>query len=494
MMSGGDIPEPFALGVIGDSNANGASNVITQCALRTLYNFNGTSYDEITTQSVSNSFPLLGSIWQPFATAYKTAFAAPVYLMNAAKGGTYYCPSGTSGSPNAAAANSWGSNGDLRALFQTKVTNGLAALGKASLDLIVVNLGVNDVRNAYASGTILTAMDNFAAWLTVTYPGVPVLFIQVGRSETTVSSTTFYQVREHTADLAQSNTNMHMCCTALPFAFISGGYEADLLHYTAATQITMAGQLVEWLKNSTYSKWGRSVISSLFDIPSSARKTLINNFISSQVTSGNYFLLEGFFNLKTSTANNMLLDWTFIGFGAPNSGTFLSDDCLQLDGVDDYFATGIDPNIYIGSGAGQNNVLVGCHVKANSSAGTVALFGAGNAAQSLSLVQNTVRYRVNDLTLSAGTDTVFQANTLYSIRRNGTTKSLVKNKTQNASVVQASTGLVNGVTMVYGATQVSPSTISSWIQADIQMCYYANFTGFDIDNFYDNWNTLLTNW
>jgi len=142
----------------------------------------------ITTQSVSNGNPTLGSIWQSFANQFYEQFSRQVLLVNAAKGGTYFCTTGTVGSPTAVAANSWGSGGDLRSAFNAKVALALRFNGYEKLDLIVVNLGINDIRNGYATGTILTEMVNFFTYLTTTYPTTQIICISPGRDETTIST------------------------------------------------------------------------------------------------------------------------------------------------------------------------------------------------------------------------------------------------------------------------------------------------------------------
>lgn len=489
-VAGGSAPAPpppvvtkFVLLVIGDSNANGASNTITPCSNDTLYNFNGVSFDEITTQSVSNGFPLLGSIWQPFATEYKSYFNKPVYLVNAAKGGSYFS--------NDVPANSWGSGGNLRGLAETKLNDALTFLGDASLSLIIVNLGINDIRNGYSDAGIVNAIDGFGAWITSEYPGVPVLFIQVGRAETTLNSLKYYTVRKAIVDVCTNNTLCSLFSQGMQF--FTGGYEVDNLHYNQASQITIAAQGVRWLRFPGFSKWGRSVVCLFVTDITLGRKVLVDNFISSQVSNGNFFQFENLTVFLGSVIGDLNVDWSFIGFGISSGATIDPNVSLSFDGVDDYFVTGVIPNVYT-LRSGQNNIIVGARVLDNRSVfATLALFGSQSGALSVSIFQGPVRFRVNDNTLSEGTDTVFLDDKTYVTRRSGTTKELLVDKTVDSSVVVASTGYQPTVPQAVGCTNASPVPLT-YLNCDVVYYFYAGNASFDYDSFYDEMKTLIDNW
>jgi hypothetical protein len=395
---------PFFIGVIGDSNADGASSSIPTVSHGVLYNYTGGSWNEITTQGVANQGAIYGSMWQPFATSYKAEFGRPVYLMNGAQGGSHYS--------DAATAYSWGPSGTLRAAFVAKVVAGLAAVGGSRLDMIVVNLGINDCRAGLSIANIRTGITSLYTWITGTFPGVPVLVVQMGRSEVAVSNLLMYQTRVAQVDAAFSFSDVSMCGNAMIWVFLSG-YEADNLHYNNTTFSGMADNLVRWLRFNALSKWGRSALATLFDTPSAGRITLLDNFISSQVTSGNLARFIQLTIFKTGDVRNWLVDLSFVSYGNTSGNpTFVANDCMTLDGVDDYFGSGINVNVQAGTRYTQTSVLLGVALKTNRSAGNGCLFGGTEAAASLSVVQNGVRYRVNDLTLSTGTDTLFQNNTL----------------------------------------------------------------------------------
>lgn len=478
----------FVAVIIGDSNANGgdASSPPATIAANTLYNWNDTTlvYDQVISQSVANAFPALGSIWQYYGTAYKAAYGRPAYIVNTAKGGTYYT--------NSVAANSWGDVGNLRGLAVIKIAHALQFSNKSKPDIIFVNLGINDVRNGFSVPTILAAITNFYTWITTTYPGVPVVIIQQGRSEVASNSSELYQLRRALVGAAVSFTDVSIGAAGMPLVFTSG-YAADNLHYNSTGQSVIGNQLVQWQLNGAYSKWGRSVISALSAPPTSAHKTLIDNFISSQVTRGNYTKFEGLFCFKAGTVNDILLDWSFIGYGA-NAGTFTANDALAFNGTTEFFATGIINGFYVGTSS-ATSAISGVRVKTNSSTGVTGLFGATDNSPntSFSVVTNGVRFRANDATLTAGTDTNIAASTLYAVRRNGTTKELMKNKVSNASATQANTGLNGDFTMVVGAINSNTGVGSFW-QGSAYYFFYSGYSGFDYDGFYDDFETLLAAW
>jgi lysophospholipase L1-like esterase len=484
--SGGGVSR-HAFGIIGDSNADGAATIITTCAADTLYLWNGSTTTEITTQSVANDSPTLGSIWQPFATAYKANTGSPVFLINGSRGGSNASALG------AGSGFSWSTTGTLYDLFKAKVASGLAASGISQLTAIIVNLGVNDVRGAQSLATITTGFNSLFTRLNTDYPGVPVLVIQVGRKEDTLLNSALYEVRELLIDLANTYTNVHMCSSALTFALLSG-YEADGLHYNQLTQQAIGSQLANWFTNSAYSKWGRSVISSLFDVPSNARKTLIDNFISSQVTSGNYFRMDGLHVFKTGTENNIYFDWSFIGYGVKRTSTFTANDSIATDGVAGYFDTSYIQN-HLTKRSLRTNLFMGVKVKTRVTAGTAYLFGNFNGTNIVGANSNgtNVRYLINDATFSNGTEVTFANNSLYSVGRTAGTKRLIKNKTQDATAAVAVAANIDNFNVTIGAIN-SSGTKATFMSASYEYYFVSEHDSFDIGNFYDNIEIMIAGW
>lgn len=479
-----------AFGVIGDSNANGAATTNqTTCPPDTLYNFNHTNIYQITTQTVNTEIPdgRLGSFMQPFANEYKKLTGRKTLLINGAHGqsvvytGVY----------------SWYTSGFLYADFKAKVERGLATSGINKLKGIIINVGINDLRVGTTVADITTGYQSLISRLTTDFPDVPILIIQVGRSETIITNNNYYRVREMIVDLANANANVHMCGSAVFFAPLTTTYyESDALHYNGEMMKVLGRQLATWFTIPEYSKWGRSVIASMFNLPDHRRRKLIDNFISSQVTSGNYFVMDALHVLKTNSELNLYMDWSFMGAGFKRSSTWIENDSVSTDGVATYYDTSYNSTDFT-SRSTTTDMLFGVKVKTRTTTTASSLLGASNLGVIFNLLQqaspSTILYRSYDATNSAGTDVLVQANTLYSVGRSGTTKNIFKDKTSHASAVQAATGSTSNYTFGVGAINAS-GTRSGFLAASFEYVFAASQTGFNLTSFYDEMEALIAAW
>jgi len=481
----------LAVAIIGDSNADGSASILTTCAPGTLYRVlkNGTTY-EITDQSVANDGNF-GSIWHPFATEYKSLTGDPVLLMNGAKGGSSFYTSTYDWNP---------ASGDtLYSSLKTRITNGLAANGKAGLDAIIMNLGINDVRASFTYANITTAAIALFDLIETDFPGVPVLIIPVGRTETSIQSTALYDLREFFVDQCNARANFHMMCQPASWAFMSGWYEPDAVHYTNLAQVEAGKQLARWFVNrGTYSKWGNSVISSHFDDISTPHKVLVDNFMISQVANGNYFRMDELHFFKTSDVNNIFFDWTFLGFGVQRTSTFAANDAVSTNGTTGYYDMAYVPNSYARR-ATQSNILSGVKVKTRSSTGSAYLFATFTSAGSagIGITQqaspNPIRSLANDGTFTNGTDVFFQADNLYSSGRSSGNKYLYKNSTLHASAAVATTGTGTIYNMAVGAVN-SSGVRSAFLAGSYEYSFVSEYNSFDLSSFYNDAETLVDGW
>lgn len=148
----------------------------------TCYEFDGSSIIETTTTGLSTT--TTGSPATKFSQTYYELTQKKIVTIDAASGGSTFYDNGS--------ANSWwSSTGTLRASAETKTTNALAAIGVTKLRMIIIRLGVNDVR---ASGTIdesemLLGVNSFFTWIDATWPGVPKFFVLPGRTESITTVT-----------------------------------------------------------------------------------------------------------------------------------------------------------------------------------------------------------------------------------------------------------------------------------------------------------------
>lgn len=485
----------FTVGVIGDSIANGAATVITPARPNTLWDFDGDKIRHITSQTVNTELPYgtLGSWVQSFANELKSRTGRKTFLINGAHGQSCVFTS----------TYSWYTDGSLYDEFKAKVSKGLRAFGRSRLDAIVIHLSINDVRIGRSLANITTGWNSLISRLNTDFPGVPKLIMQLGRMDVASTSNATSQVLQETRELlidyCDANADFHMCGSGLTyFPLGSEYYESDFLHYNHALNRMWGGvHLANWVTNSNLSKWGRSVIAILPEPPEYRRKKLIDDFISSQVTSGNYFNTDAIHHLKTNSELNTYADLSYMGCGLKRSTVWTQNDSISTNGTSTFF----DPNyanLFYTKRSVPTDFIFGVKVKTRTTTGTASLFGATNAGATVivNILQQAavpIIYRSLDATNSNGTDVLVQAGNLYSVGRNGTTKQLYKNKTLQASATQASTGDASAFTWSVGAVN-GAGTRSGFIAGSYEYVFAGKRTGIDLDNFYDNMETLITNW
>lgn len=429
-------------GIIGDSNADGRGATIPTVSSGIFYDWNGSSYDEITTQSVSNDDNTKGSIWQQFATDYNTATSYKVNILNGASGGAKFYPDGIDN-------NNWYTSGTLYSAFTTEMAQALAARGLTKPKAIFINLGINDVRVGTSQANIETGVTSLMSRLTTDFPGVPIIMLQIGRTESDAHTVALYDVRAYLVTTSRNNTDVYLLDGPTAAIAISGGYNGDNLHYSQTTNNAIGSCINRWFQNSSYAKWPRSIIASMFDDLSTTRKDLISAFVSAQITSGNFWLLEHLSVYKTTTQNNIHVDWSFLGYMFNNTTiSFTANSHIASNGTSNHYAVTFNAAVN-DSRASQDDFVHAVKVKTNNTAqGTLCCaLGASDGSDIIAVLQNTtpaLTYRANDATINTTTaELKFGNDALYGLARNGTTKYLIKDAGTLASTTQASTGTMN---------------------------------------------------
>lgn len=375
----------------------------------------------------------------------------------------------------------------------------LSYLGVNKLKGILVNLGINDIRTSASIALVEGAVDSLFTSLIADFPGVPILVSIPGRKENGTATTNFndsrhYAVKYRIIQNAINNADVHIVGN-LGALVEPGLYSADSIHPAVGGDNQMGSWYARWFSLGNYSKWGRSVISSLFDDISDARKTLIDNFVSSQVTSGNWFKLEALGVFKTTTENNCWLDWAFLGFFASAGHTFTANVSIATNGTDQHLSTTCLAGIN-NKRASQNDLIEGVKIDDNSSTGNAFLFGASDGVVVKRIAQTGVDipYFVNDnTTTNYGGETVFADDSVYSITRNGTTKALFKNKTSVSSATVSSVNVNSTAFTTIGAYN-NNGTIQTRLNSSYEYYFYAKYSDFDLDNFYDNIEIMVDGW
>lgn len=473
--------------IIGDSNADGRGETIPTVPSNTLFKFNGSTFDEITTQSVANDDNTKGSSWQQMAIDYKAATGLRSCIIQRGLGGSEFYPNGDT--------NNWFTTGTLYAAAVTAANSALTALNISKLKCIIINLGINDIRSSNSDTNINAAVDSLISRLTADFPFTNIVFVIPGREEVsdTTKTSRAYFLRRYIAGKAATTDNVHVCCNAFSFTG-SGMMNADLLHYTQAGYNALGSMMSRWLTNTAYSKWSRSVISSMFDDITLTRKGLMSTFIDSQVANGNYFRLEGLNLYKTSTLNNIFVDISFCGYVLNQGATFVTNSHIATDGSTSNLIASFTPSIYLGQ-SGRNDVIFGVKTKnVNTAAGVVAGLFGGTSTEIFRIAQSATKVNgaVNYTSTFDGTDANLQSNTLYSAARSGTSEFIIKNATIDATRVQASTGTFSGAIRI--GCLITGGSATNRLNAQYEYSYASRYTLFDQADFYSKIETLMTNW
>lgn len=491
LLTGGGSTNPSGqrlFGVVGDSNADGRGGTIPTVASDTLFLWNGSGFTEITTQSVANAGGgTYGSIWQQFATDYKSGTGRKTLLVNGGTGGSEVYPNGDN--------TNWYTSGDLYAPWKTSMLAALASAGLSKPTAIFVNLGINDIRSGTSIANITTGIQSLVSRLLADFPGVPILVIQVGRSETGGQSELFYDVRRAWRDAAEDNADVHICGNAANFIGVSGGYNVDNLHYSQATNDTLGTQLAQWFLNQSYTKWTRSILSCQFTNLSATRKGLIQTWVESQIAAGNYFdRLESFTPFATPDFRNCNIDFTFLGYNVDVGAAIVTNQALTLTNANNTFALGFTPSFY-NSNAGTSDVITGFKMVTNTSGSGTArvLFGRNDGTNYMRMAQGTTltNYMVNSLS-SANTSTAestYADNTLYSIATDGTNKYYIKNTTVNHSTTNTISAPVSANLRFNPDAPTTPGFVCT-----IAYFYAAKYAGFDLTSFYNESEYLIAHW
>jgi len=485
--------------IIGDSKAAGSNNTGGPGPTPTAntvfqWNKNTSQIVQITNTDVLSIAAGQGSPWPQFGITYNSNSGfKPVFVPMAVAGSKFSQITDT---------NDWSTAGANYTPAITQCDACLTSLGLTKPKAILVRLGVNDIRNAAVLANIYTDMDSLVSRLTAKYPGVPIVFTMIGRNETTAFDARNYGVRGKLISIALNNPDVHIAC--IEASFISTGMMgADNLHDSLAMGNEVGRQMAEWFNNGAYSKWGRTIISSQYEVLTSNRKTLVDNFVTSQINSGRWNKLELLCFGKTNVKNSIYIDWSMFGylFDVTSAG-WVQNSHISTNGSTTRYGYTFVPG-YNNSRASQNDFIIMTKLKTNNTASGVlaTLFGSGNGTSIISIGQNAtpnLTYRANDATLGLyTTEGVFIGGNWYGTGRNpdggdANPRKFYKNSTIIKQDAIASV-TPNTVIPSLGAFN-NNGTFSSYINAEFECLFAAQYAGFDIAAFQTDVDTLLNNW
>lgn len=481
----------FVLAVAGDSNKDGRGDAVDRPVVPagTLYNWNGSGLDEITTESVSNDGDY-GGLFQQFAIKLKALTGRPTVLVNGAKGGAYVTSTPGSTPPNS----DWSETGILYSPFKTSLNAALSFLGRSVPDAIVFGDAVNDVRNAVSAATISTAFDNLISRFHTDWPDAPVVLTQIGYDGTNGLTQTLYDIRKYVIDKSYSDSLVHVVST--PASFNPSGanmYDVDLLHYTQAGYNTQGEMIARWAHLTQYNKTSRCVIASLMDDLTEARMALIDRIIDGIDSRGDFQLLENLSLFFTSDVNNAFVDLSLMGFNAVSgvSPTFTANSHAAFNGSTNAMAMGVTQSFT--RRATQNDVFEGAFLLTNTGA-NCNVFGVVNGTTNdHALIQGVtdIIYTVNDSTNTLAETTPLSVPQFHGIYRNAGTKGKYTGKVSTDTAAQASTGRATAINKLGCG---GGSSNSGFYGGNIAWYIASSNVGFDFATLYDDVEYARAHW
>lgn len=429
-----------------------------------------------------------GSIYPQMGISYFNATGRKPVFVTGGVGGTNYAPrTGDSGD--------WSAADTVYSTAKTQLDNCLAYLGLSGPKYIYVNCGINDARGDTALATIQTEITNFYNKLHTDYPNAVIIITMPGRFEIgEVTSTRILEIRNYLKTEGQNRGYMHIAASETAM-WSAGHYDSDLLHLLQTGNNIIGEMVGRWLSNYTREKWARSIISCHFDELSSARKTLIENWVN---TLGSiYFTTDFFYNQHTTIESNTYFDWAFQWSGFKTGATFTANDCITTNGTSSYWRPAFNTSIAIH--ASQNDGYMATKIKTNrSAAGGSTRVALGHAAAGDQRVvgqtsASVIYYRYNDLTTnSPAVGTKLPDDTFVGTGRVGTTKHYFENGVSVHSATQASTSLSDGA--IYQGCLNNASVAGNFIDADFEYCIGGALSGSNILTIYNACEALIDAW
>lgn len=278
--------------------------------------------------------------------------------------------------------NDWQTSGNHYNDAVTAANDALTLTGISQLTAIFIDLGINDVQNLNGTGSftvaqINTFLGNIITNLNTDFPGVPILYTQIGRSTTILVNSRLTGVRNSIKNYCISNAGVHFAGSLS--AFQVGNLYEDDIHPDQVGNDYLGGMYARWFRNSSFSKWTRSLIACHFDEPSTNEKNAIATFLTSWETE--YLNMDWFYNMKQSTRENTAFDWAFLSAPEADGGfAFTANDSIRTSSSSLFWLGNNQLNSIVNMS--QNDYAIEIKIKTNHTGAGVdgVCMGISNAA------------------------------------------------------------------------------------------------------------------
>lgn len=262
----------------------------------------------------------------------------------------------------------------------------LTQLGITKLKGIFINLGINDVQGLSGTGSFTAAqvsafIGTIISNLIANFGSdVPILYMQIGQTASIQISSRLSATRNNIRTHCINNSNVNIAASLS--AFVVAGLYEDGIHPNKDGNDALGSMFARWFRNSSYTKWARSIISCHFDDILTANKVKINDWML--VWQTQYMAMDWFFNFKTTLRNNAAFDWAFLCGPEIDGGfAFTANDSIRTSS-NSLFNIGYDQLLSIVN-MSQNDNGYELKIKTNHTGQGIdgIAFGVSNAATTL---------------------------------------------------------------------------------------------------------------
>lgn len=487
---------------LGDSNIVGQGATVGPTpTLGTVKYWNGSAIVNVINADITDGLSAsqganIGSMMPKFGIDYNARTGKIPVILSCGRGGAHFASN-----PDAS-GNDFSVTGNNRALAEARITATLAANGTTKLAEIIINLGINDFSAANTFATISTAIDSFMTWITTTYPGVRITFLQVGRAAVGIVSTKQSQIRNKLRAISEANTNVHLIHAPVAM-YDYGYYKADLLHYSQSGNDFLGAALDDYyqaIDDDGYDKFAAAIFCSFKDTVNTTKKNAINVFVS-KYKNTNLAKCETFQIYKGDTQANTYLDWVSMLAPIFTSVSFSANTEIATSaGTGSFIETMWMTDQQLIRVTSDQDITFGCRIgtKTSVDALTACLYGAvgsvDNTSNSLfQTVGLTLQWRVMEdgTTSTTLASTSIVAQSLYELVRTGASAcSLWKDGVKLQDGTTAYEGTLDR-TIKLGGRSNATASVSTPIAAGFKVFYVATESGFDRTDWDTDLDTLL---
>lgn len=322
-------------GLLGDSIANGRNDEDLDIGPQTIYTATvfehvlNTGIVDLKDADLANSND--GSQWKKAGMDfYKYTGHKMVFSNGAVSGSSFFPRSGFT---------DWSSSGVNRALFQTKMSNGLNFVGVGKMRGVFMHMGINDAFGSESLASIETAVHDFFNWFHLTYPTTHLYVWNIGFIGG-VATSRVLSVRSYIVDSVAEHTNAHIVLNLSNYLDYHG---VDGLHLTQFGNDLTGAATIQFMRvNGLISNdpviyspaaTAAGVIAAFPTALSTDEAKIVNDFVEYMDNFSIWDDIDAIVCTHFGAQNNSLHDMKGVTNPVNNGGTWTSHQGIALSGA-----------------------------------------------------------------------------------------------------------------------------------------------------------------